>query len=87
MSIDLLKKFIKEEVGRNLHTVHTHPYTFKDMGDYDIEIVPHRDGKFFLTVRLEGEKLCPTAVFLSQEDAVHASRMLIDKDRVTRMNS
>ena len=87
MSIRLLKKFIKEEVGRNLHTVNTHPYTFEDMGDYDVQIEPHRDGKFFLTILIGGEKLCPTSVFLSHEDAVHTSRMLIDKDRVTRMNS
>ena len=87
MKDDLLRKFIKEEIGRNLHTQNTDPYTFKDMGDYDIEIVPHREGKFYLTIRLNGEKIMPVSVYGSHDDAVHASRMVIDKDRVARMKN
>ncbi len=83
----LLRKFIKEEIGRNLRTVDNNSYTFGDMDDYDIEVVPHRDGRFYLTVRLGGEKITPTTIFASHEEAMHASRMVIDKDRVTRMNS
>lgn len=87
MKEELLRNFIREEVGRNLRSVNNNSYTFGDMGDYDIEIVPHRDGKFFLTVRLGGEKISPTTTFATHDEAMHASRMVIDNDRVTRMNT
>tara|TARA_B100001287_G_scaffold120017_1_gene101090 strand:- start:470 stop:733 length:264 start_codon:yes stop_codon:yes gene_type:complete len=87
MKENILRDFIREEVGRNLRTVNTNPYTFGDMGDYDIEIVPHREGKFYLTIRLGGEKITPVSVYSSHDEAMHASRMVIDKDRVTRMNT
>ena len=88
MSLKFLRKFIKEEIGRNFHTINTSPYTFKDFSDYNIEITPSSaDQKYYLTVSYQGEKLSPTQGYFTYGEAEHASRMLIDKDRVARMNS
>ncbi len=87
MSLKLIKKFIKEEIGRSYHTKDNMPYTFDDLADYDIEINGDTTGGFFLTVSFAGEKISPTQKYASHEEAHHASRMIIEKDKVKRMNS
>ena len=82
----LLRKFIKEEIGRNFHTINNSPYTFEDFHDYDIEIDGAAEGGFFLTVYFKREKIFPTQRFESHNDAHHTARMVVDKDRVGRMN-
>ncbi len=87
MSIADLKKFIKEEIGRSFQTKDNSPYTFDDFSDYDIEINGNTTGEFFLTVTYKGNKISPVSRYATHEEAFHASRMLIDKDRIKRMNS
>ena len=85
MSIkSLLRKFIKEEIGRNYHTLNTNSYTFEDFSDYDIEINGTTAGGFFLTIYFNKDKIYPTQRFQSHSDAHHEARMVIDKDRVKR---
>ena len=81
-----LRKIIREEIGRNFHTINNSPYTFEDFQDYDLEINGSKEGEFFLSVYFKGNKIMNTQKFSSYEDAHHASRMIIDKDRVSRMN-
>lgn len=85
-SINLLRRFIREEVGRNYHTVRNDSYTFKDFQDYDIEVTGEGSGRFHLNVFYKGEKLSDTQSFNSDSEAQHAARMIIDSDRVKRMN-
>jgi len=82
----LLRKFIKEEIGRNYHTINNNPYTFEDFQDYDIEIDGSTSGGFFLTIYYNGDKIYPTQRFESHSEAHHNARMVVDKDRVKRMN-
>lgn len=86
-SLSLLRHFIKEEIGRNYHTLNNDSYTFEDFQDYDIEINGTTQGGFFLTISYLGNKVYPTQRFESYSDAHHAARMFIDKDRVGRMNN
>ena len=81
-----LRKFIREEIGRNFHTLDTSPYTFEDFQDYNIEIDGSTTGGFYLTVFYKNDKIFPTSMFQSNEDAHHHERMIVDKDRVRRMN-
>ena len=85
-SFKILRQFIREEIGRNFHTIIDAPYTFADFQDYDIQINGDTAGGFFLTVFYKQEKIFPTQRFGSNEEALHTSRMIIDKDRVSRMN-
>ena len=86
MSIDDLKKFIREELGRNLHTVNAGPITFEDLPGYDVQIDGFVGNGFNLTVFYYEEKIFPTTRFNNHEEAVSFSRQVIDKDRVKRMN-
>ena len=84
---EILKKFIKEEIGRSYHTKDNMSYTFDDYADYDIEINSNQSGDFFLNVFYSGKKIAPTGRYASHEEAFHASRMIIEKDKIKRMNS
>ena len=87
MSREVLRRFIREEIGRNYQTINPDPYTFADFSDYNIEINGSDENGFFLTVEYQGEKIIPVNTYRTYEDAYHASRMAIDHDRVRRMNS
>ena len=50
------------------------------------EFWDEREGGFFLTVYFKREKIFPTQRFESHNDAHHTARMVVDKDRVGRMN-
>lgn len=82
----LLRKYIKEEIGRNFHTKNNEPYTFDDFSDYDIDIDGSTEGGFFLTVRFQGKKISPVLKYSSHNEAHHQSRMIVDNDRVKRLN-
>lgn len=86
MSLKNLRKFIKEEIGRNFHTQDTSPITFDDFQDYNIEINGASDAGFFLNIFYKNEKIAPTQKFSSYNEAFHQSRMIIDNDRIKRMN-
>ena len=81
-----LRKFIREEIGRNFHTLDDSSYTFEDFQDYDIEIDGSTEGGFYLTIYYKETKIFPTSMFQDKEDAHHHARMVVDKDRVKRMN-
>ena len=85
-NFSLLRAFIKEEIGRSFKTINTSPYTFRDFQDYNIEIKSSATGGFFLSVFFKDSKIFPTQRFETYEEADHASRMVVDKDRVKRMN-
>ncbi len=87
MSEETLRKFIREEIGRNYQTLNADPYTFADFADYNVEINGSTEGGFFLNLEYQGEKITPLRKYATYEDAKHASRMFIDKDRVKRMNT
>jgi hypothetical protein len=87
-SIAIIRKFIREEIGRNFHTLDNSPYTFDDLDDYNVEIISNSiDDNFLLDVYFQGEKISPSGVYKTHEEAHHASRMIIDRDRVKRMNN
>tara|TARA_B100000683_G_scaffold273125_1_gene317984 strand:- start:744 stop:1022 length:279 start_codon:yes stop_codon:yes gene_type:complete len=82
-----LRTFIKEEIGRNYHTVDDSSYTFADEDGYDIQIDGTDERGFFLTVYHDREKLTPSQRYNSHDDAYHAARMIIEKDKVRKFNS
>jgi hypothetical protein len=85
-NLRILRKFIREEIGRNYHTIDDTPYTFDDFQDYDIQVDGSTAGGFYLTVYYKDEKIFPSQMFSSHDDAQHHSRMVVDRDRVRRMN-
>jgi len=84
--LDLLKKFIKEEIGRNYHTLDNDPVTWDRFVDYNIESYPNENGQYTVDISYKGKKLTPTARFNNETEANHYARMVVDKHRVTAMN-
>lgn len=85
-NIDLLKRFIREEIGRNYHTLDPDPITWDRFQDYEIECYPTGDGSYTVDVLFKGEKISPTAKFKNETEANHFARMIVDKHRVNFMN-
>jgi hypothetical protein len=85
--LSLLEAFIKEEIGRNFHTVDPTPNTWEDFQDYQIECFPTETGAYTVDVSFEGKKLTQTARFQNETEAKHFARMVVDKHRVTAMNN
>jgi len=86
MSIDNLRRFIREELGKNLRSANTEPHTFDDIDGYDVQIDGFVGNGYTLTVFYYEEKIFPATRFNDREEAVSFSRQVIDKDRVKRMN-
>ena len=88
MNFNVLRKFIREQIARNFHSIDDSSYTFDDFQDYNIEInTDGRSDRFFLDIFFQDKKIMPTATYPSNEEAVHASRMIVDKHRVQTMNN
>ena len=83
----IIRAFLVEEIGRNYHTVDNMPYDFASFKDYEIEINPSSNGNYLLAVFFKGKKLAPSASFQNYDDALHRSRVIIDKHRVAAMNN
>lgn len=82
----LLEAFIKEEIGRNYHTVDPMPNTWEDFQDYEIECFPTETGTYTVDITFQGKKLSSTARFPNETEAKHFARMIVDKHRVNAMN-
>jgi len=87
MNQELLRKLIHEMIGRNQYTLDTMPNTWDSFQDFEIEYYPQDDGSYLMDISFKGKKLAPTSRFMSQSDAQHHARMIVDKHRVTAMNS
>lgn len=82
-----LRRFIREEIGRNFHTIDTTPFTFEDTEGYDIQIDGTDERGFFLTIFYNQKKLSYSSQYSTHEDAHHAARMFIEKDKMRRFNN
>jgi len=86
-----LKSFIheilREEIGRNYHTIRTEPNNWSSFQDFEIEYYPQEDGTYLMDISFKGKKLSPISRFGSLEDAQHHARMIVDKYRVEYMNT
>jgi hypothetical protein len=84
---DLIREILEEEIGRNYHTLDPDPNTWDTFQDFEIEYYPQGDGTYLMDISFKGKKLAPTSRFGSQDDARHQARMIVDKHRVSYMNS
>ena len=87
MSLTTLHKLIREillreEIGRNFHTVNDGPISYKDYAEYETDIIATIDGNYILTVFYKNKKLAPTRVYNTQEEADLAARTMVEKHSV-----
>jgi len=82
-----IREILREEIGRNYHTVDPGPNSWDSFQDYEIEYYPQADGAYLLDIAFKGEKLTPISRYPSESDAKHMARMIVDKHRVDYMNA
>ena len=82
-----IREIIKEEIGRNYHTINSDPHTFESFQDYEILINPVSPERYSVVVNYKSGPIANQATFKRYEDAKHHARMIIDKHRVSVMNS
>jgi GNAT superfamily N-acetyltransferase len=82
----IVRRILKEEIGRNYHTVDPTPNTWDTFEDFEIEYYPQDTGEYLVDISFKGKKLIPTTRFGSHADAEHYARMVVDKYRVEWMN-
>ena len=78
----LLRKLIREEIGRNYHTIDTDPYSYEDYPGINIEIYPSSRGQSFeaqVTCDFNDSLSTPKRAFNTQEDAENFIRQHVEK--------
>ncbi len=83
----LVREVLREEIGRNYHTVDPDPNTWDSFQDFEIEYYPQGDGTYLMDISFKGKSVTPTSRFGSKEEAQHHARMIVDKYRVQYMNA
>ena len=77
-----LRAFIREEIGRNYHTIDTDPYTWKDYSDVSVEIHPSvENNKWTAEVECLSDPSLSTGLhsFEDEQSAEHWARVVADK--------
>jgi hypothetical protein len=80
-NISLLRTFIREEIGRNYHTVDTDPIQYDHDRDIDVEIYPVTDhGKFAVKVtpQFDLNLQQPMRMFADEGEAKLHAQKLVD---------
>ena len=80
---EIIRWIVREEIGRNLHTVNTMPYHFSDMPGYDVEIMPTLNDAYLLAIRFEDEPLTNSREFNTRAEAELFARNVVDRHRVS----
>lgn len=95
LKFKLLRRFIREQIASSdtlgasasIRTMDTDPYTFADTPGYDIDISANVNGGYAVTIKHNGTKLGPMAVYNDYDEAYHQARMVIDSHRIGDMQS
>ena len=74
---------IREEIGRNFHTINGGPISYQEFIGYDVETIPTKDGTYILNVYFENKKLVPTRTYNTKEEAELYARSVVEKHRLS----
>jgi|TARA_R110000824_G_scaffold60853_2_gene162314 hypothetical protein len=83
----IVSEVLKEEIGRNYHSLDPTPNTWDTFQDFEIEYYPQGNGTYLMDISFKGKKIIPMSSHASQSDAQHHARMVVDKYRVSYMNN
>ena len=80
-NVKLLRSFIREEIGRNYHTVNTDPIQYDHDPDIDVEIYPMTDTQKYAVKVIPQFDLNlqqPTRMFADEAEATLFAQKLVD---------
>ncbi len=79
--LKLLRRFIRDEIGRNYHTVNTDPIQYDHDPDIDVEIYPMSDTQKYavkVTPQFNLNLQQPTRMFTDESEARLFAQKLVD---------
>jgi hypothetical protein len=79
----LIRALVREEIGRNFHTVNNDPYSFLDYSDYEVDIIPMSPSGYLLSVSYNNYKLGNQHRFPSRQEAELYARKIVEKHRLS----
>jgi hypothetical protein len=82
----IIRYVLREEIGRNFHTVNTDPISYKDFANYEVDIIVTSDGKYTSTIFFKDKKITPTRSYNTREEAELAARHVVDRHRFSQEN-
>ena len=85
----LVREFLREEIGRNYHTLDNDPYSWKDYPGIHPEIYPiSTGGQWFaqVTCDFDDELSTPLRAFATEEDANSFARENVEKINRVRLS-
>ena len=84
-----IRRILKEEIGRNMHTIDTDPYTWKDYSDVEVETYANaEDDTYSAIVKCKSRPELSTGErkFPDEPSASHWARMQAEKIMRTTLN-
>ena len=79
ISIKALRRIIREEIGRNYHTIDNDPYSWKDHEGIEVELYPTQDGYFAkVTVDFNDNLSTDLRKFSNEEEATMFARKNVE---------
>jgi hypothetical protein len=87
ISIRRLRQIIREEIGRNYHTINNDPYSWQDHEGIDVEIYPSQGGYYAqVTVTFNDDLSTPLKLFPTEDEAVMFSRKSVETALSSKMS-
>ncbi len=89
LKISTLRKIIREEIGRNYHTINDEPFTWKDYADIDVYVYANQNGGFDAEVKCSKKPSLNTGIqsFDDEGAANHWARMHAERMKRLILNS
>ena len=84
----LIRKILREEIGRNYHTIDNDPYSWEDYPDIHADIYPLANGGQWhvkVTVDFDDDLSTPARTFATEDDARNFARQHVEKANRARM--
>tara|TARA_B100000029_G_C16947422_1_gene731219 strand:+ start:145 stop:411 length:267 start_codon:yes stop_codon:yes gene_type:complete len=79
---EILRMIIREEIGRNYHTLDNSPYDFSEFPGYDVEIILTAQDRHLVDIRYQDANLTHPREFNSRAEAELYARNIVERHRL-----
>tara|TARA_B100001123_G_scaffold437566_2_gene570091 strand:- start:32933 stop:33259 length:327 start_codon:yes stop_codon:yes gene_type:complete len=85
----IVRTILREEIGRNYHTIDNDPYSWEDYPGISVDVYPMGNGQQWysqVTVEFDDNLSTPLRIFASEEDAQNFARQNVEKANRERLS-
>ena len=80
--LQLLRLLIREEIGRNYHTLDNSPYHYSEFPGYDVQIHPNHKQSYTVTINFEEKPIGYDREFNSREEANLFAQQTVERHKL-----